>query len=135
MAQVNRADMRAKPQRGEDESNTAARVLVIAAEPPPLVIDQEGRARVSGTRVTLDTVVEAFEQGATPEEIAREYPTLPRADVYTVIGYYLHHQEAVKAYLQAQDDAADRGRQETEAQSDLAGLKQRLLARRKAQGA
>jgi len=37
--------------------------LVIAAEPVPLETDAEGVARVGRTRVTLDTVVDAFLSG------------------------------------------------------------------------
>jgi uncharacterized protein (DUF433 family) len=110
-----------------------AQTLVIHNAPIPLFMDQEGRARIIGTRVTLDTVVEAFEQGATPEEIALEYPTLQPADIYMVIGYYLHHRDAVQEYLQAQDAAAEQGRQEMVARFHHIGLKERLLARRTAQ--
>jgi uncharacterized protein (DUF433 family) len=66
-----------------------AMTLVIDSEPVPLAVDVEGVARVGGTRVTLDTLVAAFEQGATAEEIAQQYPSLGLADVYAVIGYYL----------------------------------------------
>jgi len=87
---------------------------VLENEPLPLSIDPAGRVRVNGTRVTLDTVVEAFDLGATPEEIEQEYPTLQQADIYTMMGYYLHHQGAVKAYLQAQDAEAEHGRRESD---------------------
>ena len=36
--------------------------------------DADGVLRVSGTRVTLDTLVAAFQDGAIPEEIARSIP-------------------------------------------------------------
>lgn len=54
-------------------------------------------ARVGGTRVTLDTLVAAFEQGATTEEIAQQYPSPGLADVYSVIGYYLRRRDEVAA--------------------------------------
>ncbi len=60
-------------------------------QPIPLETDEHGVARVAGTRVTLDVLVEAFADGATPEEIVLQYPVLPLADVYAVIGYYLGH--------------------------------------------
>ena len=40
----------------------------------PLVADAYGTLRVGATRVTLDVVVAAFEQGATPEEIVQDFP-------------------------------------------------------------
>ena len=56
-------------------------------------------ARVGGTRVTLDTVVDAFKRGATAEEIAQQYPTVELSDVYSVLGYYLDQREEIEAYL------------------------------------
>jgi uncharacterized protein (DUF433 family) len=58
-----------------------------------------GVARVGGTRVTLDTVIAAFSDGATAEEIAQQYPSLNLADVYYVIGYYLRRPSEVEAHL------------------------------------
>ena len=73
--------------------------LKIIAERVPLRLDSDGVARVGGTRVTLDTIVFAFEEGSTAEEIARQYPSVPPSDVYSVLGYYLHNQNEVEEYL------------------------------------
>lgn len=43
--------------------------LAVVPDPVPLDTDRDGVFRVGGTRVTLDTVVGAFTDGATPEEI------------------------------------------------------------------
>ena len=51
----------------------------------PLQTDADGVIRVGGTRVTLETVVEAFQQGATAEEIVQQYPSLALAEVYAVL--------------------------------------------------
>ena len=50
--------------------------LALAKEPVPIDTDLDGTARLSGTRVTLDSVVAAFNTGATAEEIVFQYPTL-----------------------------------------------------------
>ena len=42
--------------------------------PAPLVEDDDGVLHVTGTRVTLDSIVMAFDLGATPEEIVQRYP-------------------------------------------------------------
>ena len=60
----------------------------IEPESIPLEIDANGVIRVGGTRITLDTIVAAFGQGATAEEITHQYPSLHLADVYAVIAYY-----------------------------------------------
>jgi len=45
----------------------------------PLLKDAHGVYRVGGSRVTLDLVVRAFNRGATPEEIAQDFPKHRRA--------------------------------------------------------
>lgn len=108
--------------------------LAVAAELVPLTTDPDGVVRVGGTRVTLDSVVAAFREGATAEAIAEQYPSLPLAAVYTVIGYYLRHQADVNAYLQRRRQEGGRVRQENEERFDPAGVRDRLLARRNPQG-
>ncbi len=99
-------------------------------EPLPLATGKDGVVRVGGTRVTLDTVVAAFREGATAEEITQQYPTLSLADVYSVIGYYLRHQADVDAYLGGRERGAIDMRRENEARFDPNGIRERLLVRR-----
>jgi uncharacterized protein (DUF433 family) len=108
--------------------------LVITAVPPPLAAHLDGTVRVAKTRVTLDTVVAAFHDGATAEEIAQQYPSLSLADVYVVIGYYLCQQAEVDAYLRQRRQQAARVRDENERHFDPAGVPDRLLAWRTRQG-
>lgn len=63
--------------------------LAITLEPAPIETDAHGVVRVAKTRVTLNTVVTAFLDGCTPEEIGEQYPSLQLSDIYLVIGYYL----------------------------------------------
>ncbi len=74
--------------------------IEIVNEPVPLRIDDTGTLRIGKTRITLDLIIEAFNQGAIPEEIVTMYSTLKLTDVYTVIGYYLRHREEIDSYLQ-----------------------------------
>lgn len=97
----------------------------------PIHTDADGVVRVAGTRVTLDTVASAFETGATAEEISQQYPTIPLADVYSVITYYLRHKPEVEAYLKEREALAARVREEVERRFPSAGIRGRLLARRK----
>jgi uncharacterized protein (DUF433 family) len=105
--------------------------LMVSPDPVPLEADQDGVMRVGSTRVTLDTVVAAFREGATAEEITQQYPSLGLADVYAVIGYYLRHRPEVDDYLQGQRGRANEVRATDEASFDPAGVRDRLLARRK----
>lgn len=104
--------------------------LVVNPEPVPLATDVDGVVRVGTTRVTLDTVVAAFHEGATAEEISQQYPTLRLADVYSVIAYYLRHRTTVDTYLGARTRLGEEMRRENEGRSDPAGIRDRLLARR-----
>lgn len=107
-------------------------LLDVRPEPVPLVADEHGVVRVSGSRVTLDAVVDSFDAGATPEEIAQQYPSLALEDVYTVVTYYLRRREQVDEYLDTRRAAAVQIRSENEARQQPDGLRQRLLARRRA---
>ena len=97
----------------------------------PIHTDADGVVRVAGTRVTLDTIVAAFDAGATAEEIAQQYPSVALADVYSVITYYLRHQSDVCAYLQNRLQQAATVRQENERRFPPSGVRERLLARRR----
>lgn len=55
--------------------------------------------RIKGTRVGIETVLDDYLSGASPEEIAARYRTLTLEQVYATITYYLRHQEEVDAYL------------------------------------
>ena len=66
----------------------------------PLARDAHGVYRVGGTRVTLDSVVHAFNRGATAEDIVQKFPSLQLSDVYQVIGYYLKHSAELGEYFE-----------------------------------
>ena len=105
--------------------------LVIQAQPVPLRTDSDGVVRVGNTRVTLDTIVAAFKDGATPEEIVHSYDALDLTDVYATITFYLRHKPEVEAYLLEREVLADHVRAENERRFPPAGIRERLLARRK----
>ena len=109
--------------------------LPIVTKPIPLETDADGVVRVGGTRVTLDTVVAAFKEGATAEEIVYQYSSLDLVDVYFVIGYYLQRRTDVEAYLHWRQRQADEARELNEDRFDPHGIRDRLLARRAGQKA
>jgi uncharacterized protein (DUF433 family) len=102
---------------------------ITVAEAPPLCVLPDGAMRVRGTRVSLDTVIRAFDEGCTPEEIRDDYPTLQLADIYAIIAFYLRHREDVFAYLQESQQKADEIRRKIEAACPPDGLRERLVAR------
>ena len=74
--------------------------IVLQAEAPPLRRDSSGGLRIGTSRVLLELVIHAFEDGATPEAIAQRYPTATLADIYSVLAYFLRHQEEIKRIWQ-----------------------------------
>jgi len=106
-------------------------VETLVAEPPPLYATDGGVVRIKGTRVSLDTVIGAFRNGSTAEQIAYKYPSLNLADIYAVITYYLRHRQEVETYLAQQRQEANSIRQEVEERFSPSGVRERLLARRK----
>lgn len=104
--------------------------LNIKHQTVPLQIDADGVARVGHTRVPLDTVVDAFLEGATPEEVAQQYPSLQLGDIYATISFYLRHKEEVDEYLDQRLEQAKEVRKENESRFPPLGIRERLLSRR-----
>jgi uncharacterized protein (DUF433 family) len=97
----------------------------------PLTTDEAGVMRVGETRVSLDSVIFAFDDGATPEEIVQQYPPLNLSDVYAVVSYYLQHRDEVEDYLEQRSAQRVESRKEIEARFDPRGIRERLLARQR----
>lgn len=102
------------------------------ADAPPVREDAKGAVRVGNSRVLLELVIRAFQDGATPETIVQRYSTLALSDVYAVIAYYLRHPGEIEDYLERRERNADEVRQRIESrQGDLSEIRTRLLAKRK----
>ena len=104
------------------------------AKAPPLVANEDGVIRVAGSRVQLETIVVAFDAGATAEEIAQQYTSLDLADVYSVISYVLDNEASVRDYVAQRAKFVQVLREEVEHGTPTNGLRQRLLARRQQAG-
>jgi uncharacterized protein (DUF433 family) len=103
----------------------------VTIETIPLATGDDGVIRVSGTRVTLETIVAAFRDGATAEEIAQQYPSVPLPDIYQVIGYYLRHSEELQTYLALRFQDSTAIREQNERRWSPEGIRDRLLSRRR----
>jgi uncharacterized protein (DUF433 family) len=64
--------------------------------------DEQGARRVGQTRVSLDSVVIAYQQGHSAETIRQQYPALTLEQVYGAITFYLANREDVERYLDQQ---------------------------------
>ena len=83
------------------------------------------------TRVLLELVILAFQQGETPEGIVDSYPSLQLADVYAIVTYYLTHRSQINAYMRQADTQAEQIQREIEADysPEVLALRARLRAR------
>ena len=97
----------------------------------PLRVDEGGAVRVGNSRVSLDLIVEQYENGMTPEEMVRACDMLVLADVYAVIAYYLRHRDEVRAYLKRRKEEATSLQAKIEAEHPRVS-REELLARRSA---
>ena len=106
--------------------------IVLQTEAPPLRQDASGALRVGRSRVLLELVIRAFQDGAPPEVIAQRYPSATLADIYAVVAYYLRHRTDIEAYLADREQRAQEVRRRVEShQRDIADLRARILARQR----
>ena len=63
------------------------------------VEERDGGYWVSGTRISLDSIVAAFNRGAAPETIRRSFPLLSLEEVYGAITFYLARESQIDQYL------------------------------------
>jgi uncharacterized protein (DUF433 family) len=104
----------------------------LISEPLPLPEDPPGTIRVGGTRVTLDTVVYAYEGGDSPEGIVESFPVLTLAQAFGALAYYHQHREEVSRYLERREREADALQREIEASQPPGSTRRELEARRAA---
>jgi uncharacterized protein (DUF433 family) len=100
----------------------------------PLQEDASGAIHVENTRVTLDSVVHAFREGASAEEIAERFPAITLGGAYAAITFYLQNQAEIDAYLNRRESEAEQIRMKIESRPDAKAFRERLLARMAADG-
>jgi hypothetical protein len=103
--------------------------ISLEQETLPLREDETEAIRVGHSRVLLELVIRAFQDGASAETIVQRYSTLSLSDVYLTIGYYLKNQDIVELYLKKRENLAESVRQKLSSiQPDLSLIRSRLLA-------
>jgi uncharacterized protein (DUF433 family) len=115
----------------EANSSTAEGALPSDTASAPLRVDEGGVVRVGKSRVSLEVVVEQYENGMKPEEMVRAYDTLVLADVHATIAYYLRHRDEVLSYLKRREVEAAALRMKIEGERPRVS-REELLARRSA---
>ena len=91
------------------------------------VEQRDGGYWITGTRISLDSIIAAFNRGAAPETIRRSFPLLTLEEVYGAITFYLAHENEIDEYLQRSD--ADLGAQADARRQQLKASKPGLYER------
>lgn len=105
--------------------------LPLYSEFPPLRISDGGVVQVGQSRITLDLIVEQYENGMTPEDMVRAYDSLTLADAFSVVAYYLRHRDDVRSYLKLREEEAKAQRAIIESKHPRLS-REELLTRRRA---
>lgn len=76
--------------------------------PTQYVNFSEGAYRISGTRVSLDSLVYLFREGLSAESMAESYTAITLEQVYGALAFYLANQPEIDAYLIEGQRAAEK---------------------------
>lgn len=60
---------------------------------------RDGGYWIEHSRVSLDSVVYAYQQGRAPEDISHSFPAISLAQIYGAIAFYLSKQREIDEYL------------------------------------
>ena len=89
---------------------------------------REDNLYIGQSRVTLQTLIEAWQTGRTPEQLQDSFPTLPLVAIYGAIKHYLEHKDESDAFFRETDELDARRQHADEAsQADFyADMRQRM---------
>ena len=71
------------------------------------VEQRDGGYYITGTRISLDSVVYSFHEGNSPEVIQENFPLLKPAQIYGAIAFYLDHQAELDEHLASSEQACE----------------------------
>jgi len=103
--------------------------LAVQTDPTPLHTDPHGAVRIGDTRVLLERIVYAFDEGASAEEIVERFPALDLADVHATIAYILRHRDEIDAYMAEVEAKAKENLRMMDERSPQEGLREELERR------
>lgn len=87
---------------------------------------------VTGTRISLDSVIYRFHEGLSPESIRQCFPLLNLEQIYGAIAFYLANKTEVDDYLTTEEEAFETMSQPLE-NSDPNLYQKLLLAKNQSQ--
>jgi uncharacterized protein (DUF433 family) len=97
---------------------------------PPVREDSGGVLRIGRTRVSLDSLVAAYNEGASADELAEGFPTLTLGYIHATLGFYHQNRADLDAYLEHARTEEDRLQEETQRRFQTDAGRDRIVARR-----
>jgi len=76
---------------------------------------RNGGYYIADKRVSLDSIVYAFQRGASPESITRSFPIVTLEEVYGALTFYLANKDAVDEYLKREESEFEKLREQRRA--------------------
>jgi uncharacterized protein (DUF433 family) len=101
--------------------------------PDFLAQDKFGYIHVAGHRIGLRDIVCLYHDGFSTEMLADEFPTLSVGLIQEIIAFYEAHKGEVDAYVAQEGAAIDKQRAQARQGPDLAELRRRYEALRRAE--
>ena len=98
-------------------------------EPATIRLDADGVLRVGPSRLSVDAVVRAYNEGASPEVIHMRFDSVSLADIHSVIAYYLRHTGEIETYLASREELAKEVRRRVEERQGIQNIRERLEKR------
>jgi uncharacterized protein (DUF433 family) len=92
------------------------------------VEERNGGYYLAGTRISLDSIVQCFNEGLSPETIQGEFESLTLAQVFGAITFYLENQPSIDAYRARQQRRFEAARRNAAPLRE--SLRERLLTAR-----
>lgn len=96
----------------------------------PLTRSEDGSVRVTGSRVTLDTLVAVFKRGNSAEQVQDGFPSLSLSQISAVLAWYLKHQTEVERYIEKRQAGAGALRTSIEEEPRYKQLRETIRKRR-----
>lgn len=96
----------------------------------PLTQLPNGSIRVTGSRVTLDVLMNLIKQGFTAEKINDCFPSVSVAQISSIMAWYRNHKAEAEEYLVVQQAKAEKLREMIESQPSYAALQEKIRQRR-----
>ncbi len=81
--------------------------------------------RLKGHRLGIEDILDLYDAGYSPEQIALEFPGLSLEQIHATITYYWHNREAIDAYLSRLDRLVANSIQK-EAQEEASAIVKRV---------